>query len=244
MGIKDITICASSLGKANDAIVPYIEDGTITGIQSSGVRGQNRRGHFHRASCRPCNHALPRRPRPGHRSRRSPYRHRVHRRSHLRRVRKLPGRRRKERLRRPVLRHGGRQRTPTRWWSSPTAWCPSPTCPASISMIDVDYVVRGGRDRQPGEDRHRRSQADHGRAEADDGRTTARNSSSTRRILRTVFPTRPASGGASIASTISLGKIMEERGIKMGFGVGGITDAHVRASGAGADPEDCRYPGL
>jgi len=30
-------------------------------------------------------------------------------------------------------------------------------------------------------------------------------------------------GGASIASTISLTKIMEERGIKMGFGVGGLT---------------------
>ena len=32
MGIKDITICASSLGKAHDPIVPYIEDGTITNI--------------------------------------------------------------------------------------------------------------------------------------------------------------------------------------------------------------------
>lgn len=40
MGIKDITICASSLGKANDPIVPYIEDGTIIGIESSGVRGK------------------------------------------------------------------------------------------------------------------------------------------------------------------------------------------------------------
>lgn len=40
MGIKDVTICASSLGKAHDEIVPYIEDGTITNIQSSGVRGQ------------------------------------------------------------------------------------------------------------------------------------------------------------------------------------------------------------
>ena len=40
MGIRDLTICASSLGKANDPIVPYIEDGTITGIQSSGVRGK------------------------------------------------------------------------------------------------------------------------------------------------------------------------------------------------------------
>ena len=40
MGIKELTICASSLGKAHDPIVPYIEDGTIVGIQSSGVRGK------------------------------------------------------------------------------------------------------------------------------------------------------------------------------------------------------------
>lgn len=40
MGIKDITICASSLGKAHNPIVPYIEDGTITNIYSSGVRGK------------------------------------------------------------------------------------------------------------------------------------------------------------------------------------------------------------
>lgn len=40
MGFKDITICASSLGKAHDALLPMIEDGTITGIESSGVRGK------------------------------------------------------------------------------------------------------------------------------------------------------------------------------------------------------------
>ena len=40
MGIRDLTICASSLGKANDDILPYIEDGTITSIYSSGVRGK------------------------------------------------------------------------------------------------------------------------------------------------------------------------------------------------------------
>ena len=40
MGIKDITICASSLGKAQDPLVEYIEDGTITNIQSFGVRGK------------------------------------------------------------------------------------------------------------------------------------------------------------------------------------------------------------
>ncbi|MBQ6986197.1 MAG: citrate lyase subunit alpha, partial [Oscillibacter sp.] len=40
MGLKDITICASSLGKAHDPLVPMIEDGTITNIESSGVRGK------------------------------------------------------------------------------------------------------------------------------------------------------------------------------------------------------------
>ena len=40
MGVKGITICASSMGKAHDPIVPMIEDGTVTGIQSSGVRGK------------------------------------------------------------------------------------------------------------------------------------------------------------------------------------------------------------
>ncbi len=39
LGIKDITICASSLGDAHTSIVKYMEDGTITGISSSGVRG-------------------------------------------------------------------------------------------------------------------------------------------------------------------------------------------------------------
>ncbi len=40
MGLKDICICASSLGKAHDPLVPMIEDGTITRIESSGVRGK------------------------------------------------------------------------------------------------------------------------------------------------------------------------------------------------------------
>lgn len=40
MGIKNITICASSLGKAHDPLVEYIEDGTITNIQTSGARGK------------------------------------------------------------------------------------------------------------------------------------------------------------------------------------------------------------
>ena len=40
MGFKNIRICASSLGKAHDTLVPMIEDGTITDIESSGVRGK------------------------------------------------------------------------------------------------------------------------------------------------------------------------------------------------------------
>lgn len=70
MGIKGITVCASSLGKANDAIVPYIEDGTITGIQSSGVRGKIGRGYFRRKAERSGDYAFPRRPCESHRVRR------------------------------------------------------------------------------------------------------------------------------------------------------------------------------
>ncbi|WP_276951289.1 citrate lyase subunit alpha [Enterocloster lavalensis] len=40
MGVKDITICASSLGAAHDPVAALIEEGVVTGIQSSGVRGK------------------------------------------------------------------------------------------------------------------------------------------------------------------------------------------------------------
>lgn len=40
LGIKDITIAATSLGNAQDAIADYIEAGIVTGIQTSGVRGR------------------------------------------------------------------------------------------------------------------------------------------------------------------------------------------------------------
>ena len=40
LGIKDITICASSLGAAHDPVAELIEQGVVTGIQSSGVRGR------------------------------------------------------------------------------------------------------------------------------------------------------------------------------------------------------------
>lgn len=40
MGYKDIKICASSLDGAQDELVDMIEDGTVTRIETSGVRGQ------------------------------------------------------------------------------------------------------------------------------------------------------------------------------------------------------------
>jgi len=40
MGIKDITICASSVGSAHDPIVKHMESGVITGLSTSGIRGK------------------------------------------------------------------------------------------------------------------------------------------------------------------------------------------------------------
>lgn len=40
MGIKDITLASSSLNDVHDPILKYIEDGTITKIWSSGIRGE------------------------------------------------------------------------------------------------------------------------------------------------------------------------------------------------------------
>jgi citrate lyase subunit alpha / citrate CoA-transferase len=40
MGIKDITLAASSLNECHDPILPFLKDGTISKIWSSGIRGQ------------------------------------------------------------------------------------------------------------------------------------------------------------------------------------------------------------
>ena len=40
MGLKDLTVAATSLGNAQDIIADYIEDNKIIGIQTSGVRGR------------------------------------------------------------------------------------------------------------------------------------------------------------------------------------------------------------
>ncbi|MDU2503132.1 MAG: citrate lyase subunit alpha [Peptoniphilus harei] len=40
MGIKDLTLAPSSLSPCHDKLIPLIEQGVITGIQSSGLRGE------------------------------------------------------------------------------------------------------------------------------------------------------------------------------------------------------------
>ncbi|PID94444.1 MAG: citrate lyase subunit alpha [Bacteroidetes bacterium] len=40
LGIKDITLASSSLTSAHEGLVPLVKDGTITGIFSSGIRGE------------------------------------------------------------------------------------------------------------------------------------------------------------------------------------------------------------
>lgn len=40
LGLKDLTIAATSLGEAHDPVADYIEDGKVIGIQTSGIRGK------------------------------------------------------------------------------------------------------------------------------------------------------------------------------------------------------------
>ena len=40
LGLDNLTIAATSLGEAHDPVADYIEQGKITGIQTSGIRGR------------------------------------------------------------------------------------------------------------------------------------------------------------------------------------------------------------
>lgn len=221
MGIKDIHICASSLGKANDPIVPYIEDGTITSIRSSGVRGgigkaisegklkglaiMNSHGGRIRAIESGEVHidiafiGAPTSDDYGN-----------------------------------LKANGGKSDCGVLSYAMVDALyadkvvaitdclVPFPNIPASISMINVDYVCVvdsiGNPDKiatgaaKPTTDVRKQMMADY----------------CTQFVINTPyfkegFSYQTGVGGASIASTISLGKIMEERGIHMGLGLGGIT---------------------
>lgn len=40
MGFRDLTVCASSLSKAHGCLIDYIRSGVVTGIETSGMRGE------------------------------------------------------------------------------------------------------------------------------------------------------------------------------------------------------------
>ncbi len=220
MGIKEITICASSLGKANDPILPYILDGTIVGIQSSGVRGKI-----------------------GQAISTGKLRDLTIMRSHGGRVRAIEtgevhidisfigaptcdeyGN---------CCANGGKSDCGVLAYSAVDAkyadkvvaitdcLVPFPNVPASISMVDVDYVCVVDCIGDPGKI----------------ATGAAKPTTDTRKILMAEYCTQfvinspyfkdgfsyqTGVGGASIASTILLAEIMEERGITMSFGMGGI----------------------
>lgn len=221
MGIKDITICASSLGKAHDPLLPLIEDGTITNIQSSGVRGKI-----------------------GQAISEGKLKGLAIMRSHGGRVRAIEtGEVRIDIafIGAPTCDDygncrgiGGKSDCGVLSYSMVDAdyadkvvaitdcLVPFPNFPAHISMTKVDYVVVvdeiGNPDKiatgaaKPTSDMRKLMMADY----------------CTQFVVNTPyfkdgFSYQTGVGGASIASTVSLAKIMKERNIRMRFGVGGIT---------------------
>ncbi|WP_367568932.1 citrate lyase subunit alpha [Lacrimispora sp.] len=221
MGIKDITICASSLGKAHDKLWEYIEDGTITEIQSSGVRGKIGKaiseGKLEKLAIM---------------------------RSHGGRVRAIESGEVKIDIAfigAPTCDDYGNCRgvggrsdcgvlsyavVDSEYADKVVAitdcLVPFPNAPAQISMTKVDYVVVVDEIGNP----------------AKIATGAAKPTTDLRRLLMADYCTQfvvntpyfkdgfsyqTGVGGASIASTISLAKIMEERNVRMGFGVGGLT---------------------
>ena len=221
MGIKDITICASSLGKAQDELVEYIEDGTITNIQSSGVRGKIgeaiSNGKLQGLAIM---------------------------RSHGGRVRALVTGETKIDIAfigTPTCDEygncrgiGGKSDCGVLSYAMADAdyadhvvaitdcMVPFPNFPAHISMTNVDYVVEVDAIGDP-------NKIATGAAKpTTDMRKLMMADYCTQFVVNTPyfkdgFSYQTGVGGASIASTISLAKVMKERGIRMRFGVGGLT---------------------
>lgn len=221
MGIKDITICASSLGKAHDPIVPYIEDGTITNIQSSGVRGKI-----------------------GEAISNGKLKGLAIMRSHGGRVRALEtGETRIDIafIGAPTCDDygncrgiGGKSNCGVLSYAMADALhadrvvaitdclVPFPNFPAHISMTRVDYVVEVEEIGDP------KKIATGAAKPTTDQRKLMMADYCTQFVVNSPyfkdgFSYQTGVGGASIASTISLAKVMKEKNIRMRFGVGGLT---------------------
>lgn len=221
MGIKDITICASSLGKAHNPLVALIEDGTITNIQSSGVRGgigeAISNGKLQGLAIM---------------------------RSHGGRVRAIETGETHIDIAfigAPTCDDygncsgvGGTSDCGVLSYAVADAayadkvvaitdcLVPFPNLPAQISMTNVDYVVEVAEIGNP-------TKIATGAAKpTTDMRKLMMADYCTKFVVNTPyfkdgFSYQTGVGGASIASTVSLAKIMTERGIRMKFGVGGLT---------------------
>ena len=221
MGIKDVTICASSLGQAHDEIVPYIEDGTITNIQSSGVRGK-------------IGEAISQGKLKGFATMRS----------HGGRVRAIQTGETTidiSFIGAPTCDDygncrgtGGKSDCGVLSYSFvdgnhankvvavTDCLVPFPNYPADIAMTKVDYVCVVDAIGIP------EKIATGAAKPTTDQRKLMMAEYCTQVVANTPyfkdgFAYQTGVGGASIASAISLGKIMKERGIKMGFAVGGMS---------------------
>lgn len=221
MGIRDITICASSLGKAHDPIVPYIEDGTITSIESSGVRGKI-----------------------GEAISNGKLKGLALMRSHGGRVRAIESGETRVDIAfigTPTCDDygncrgiGGKSNCGVLSYAMVDAdyadkvvaitdcLVPFPNFPAHISMTKVDYVVVVDEIGDP------KKIATGAAKPTTDMRKLMMADYCTQFVVNTPyfrdgFSYQTGVGGASIASTISLAKIMKERNIRMRFGVGGLT---------------------
>ena len=223
MGLKDITISASSLGKAHDHIVPYIEDGTITNIRSSGVRGKI-----------------------GEAISNGKLKGLAYMRSHGGRVRALmtgedeidiafigaPTADEYGNLRAiggkadcGVLSYAMPDSFHANWVVALTdCLVPYPNFPAHISQTRVDYVVEVDEIGDP-------TKIATGAAKpTKDMRKLMMADYCTQFVINTPyfkdgFSYQTGVGGASIASTISLAEEMKKRNVRMRFGVGGLTKA-------------------
>ncbi|MBP3709600.1 MAG: citrate lyase subunit alpha [Treponema sp.] len=221
MGIKNITICASSLGKAHDQIVPYLEDGTVTNIQSSGVRGKIgeaisngklkglaiMRSHGGRVRAIESGEThidiafigVPSCDEYGN-------------------CRGIGGKANCGVLSYAIVDSDYADRVV----AITDCLVPFPNFPAHISMTKVDYVVVVDSIGDP-------SKIATGAAKpTTDMRKLMMADYCTQFVVNTPFfkdgfSYQTGVGGASIASTISLAKVMKERNIRMRFGVGGLT---------------------
>ena len=221
MGLKNITISASSLGKAHDDLVPMIEDGTITNIESSGVRGKIGEAISH-----------------------GKLKGLATMRSHGGRGRALvTGETHVDIafIGAPTCDEygncrgiGGKTNCGVLSYSYvdgnqadyvvaiTDCLVPFPNYPAHISMTKVDYVCVVDQIGIP------EKIATGAAKPTTDQRKLMMAEYCTQVVANTPyfkdgFSYQTGVGGASIASTISLTEIMKERNIKMGFGVGGLT---------------------